>query len=257
MSKLLSVDDVLALRGPQWLADFVLPKRSIGMLWGPPKIGKSFVTLDLACSIALGNSFLGRDTTPSRVVYVAAEGAHSFKNRITAWLQYNELEAGDLDNLKFIDHPLKLHEGVLPFLRQIEEFEPALVIIDTLAACTLGAGEDKTEQVGPTIESLLKIRKEARCAVLVLHHTGWTEEHERGSSALRGAMDLSIQMAADKGWDKNRNRRVRWLDCHKQRDAREFDRIYFQLQEVTWETEWKGEVREHNSLVPKRLRRTM
>lgn len=210
------------------------------MLWGPPNIGKSFVTLDLACSVSVGNDWLGRAVEPGPVVYVAGEGVHSFKRRLTAWLQFNALAGEDLGNLHFVNWPIQLHEGVDRFLRLVREIDPVLVIIDTLAASTLGNDEDTTMGTGPVIASLLKIRKELGAAVMVVHHTGWDRKHERGSSAPRGAMDVSIELDGEKGWELDRKKLGRTLVCHKQRDAEKFFDVDLVFQEERWDTIGRG-----------------
>ncbi len=224
---LLSATRVLSLPNPKWLAEYVIPERSLSMLWGAPNVGKSFVTLDLACSVALGNGWLAHPTEAGPVIYVAGEGVSSFKRRLGAWLHYNESHIDDLSNLSFVNWPIQLHEGVESFLRLARPADPVLVIIDTLAASALGVSEDSTEGVGPVIKSLLKIRKELDTAVMVVHHTGWNTDHERGSSAYRGAMDTSIEIKGEKGYRRT-------LIGHKQRDAELFDPIRLRLHEVSW-----------------------
>lgn len=209
------------------------------MLWGPPYIGKSFVTLALACSVATGTAWLERETEPGRVVYIAAEGVVSFRRRIKAWTLANNFEVSDLDDqLKFVSWPMQLHKGVDNLLKLARPIEPSLIVVDTLAASSVGVVENTGEGVGPVIESILKIRKELGASVMVVHHTGWNEEHERGSSHLRGMVDTSIQMQAPKEWKKTRNRK-RTLHCEKQRDAEEFHDIDFELIGVEWlESGW-------------------
>jgi AAA domain len=87
-----SIDDLQGLPDPLWLvADFV-PERSIAMLFGPPGVGKSFVALDLALSVATGRPWHGRATRRGPVVYVFAEGQAGAKKRINGWLKTHELK---------------------------------------------------------------------------------------------------------------------------------------------------------------------
>lgn len=245
--RLLAASDVLALPGIPWLADFLIPQQSLTMLWGPPNIGKSFVTLDLACSVAVGNAWLGRDTEPGRVVYVAGEGVRSFKRRLKAWLLFNQLDEEDLQQLSFVPHPVQLHNGVDAFLKVVTARHPVLIVIDTLASSMLGGDEDGFLGVGPVIQSLLRLRGELEATIAVVHHTGWDRKHERGSSALRASMDTSVEITGEKGWEWDRKRMGRTLICHKQRDGERFRNIDFRLQEVRWEG-YQGTPR--SSLVP-------
>ena len=74
--------------------------------------------------------------------------------------------------------------------------------------------------------------------------------HLRGSSALRGTMDVSIEMDGAKGWEDNNRQLSRSLFCRKQRDGERFNEIEFRLKEVTWKASRKPQARPQRSLVP-------
>lgn len=235
--RLQSVSEVESLPSPPWLIERTLPQAALAMLWGESNVGKSFVALDIAASVAIGNSWFKKPTTKGRVVYVAAEGVYSFKRRIRAWRQYNCVAPEDLDNLSFAGWSLQLHkeEAVNELLRMLREDKPALVVIDTLAASALGVNEDKVDGIGPVLDSLLRLRARLQATILVVHHTGWLDPdkkkkaHERGSSAYRGAMDTSIQVLPGE------------LTCEKQRDHERFKPLKFTLEEETWGSNWDDE----------------
>jgi hypothetical protein len=52
--RLLTADELDGLPDPRWLVDGILPERAIAVLYGQPGIGKSFLALDWAFSIAAG-----------------------------------------------------------------------------------------------------------------------------------------------------------------------------------------------------------
>src|SRR5258706_3804854 len=57
-------------------------------IYGEPGCGKTFLTLDLALSVADGRSWFGHKVPKrGRVVYVAAEAGASIRNRVGAWAQ--------------------------------------------------------------------------------------------------------------------------------------------------------------------------
>jgi RecA-family ATPase len=235
--KLLSVEDVLELHEPPWLVDRILPANALAMVWGPPNIGKSFLTLDLACSMAAGGHWLQHNIPEAQsVVYVAAEGAYSFKRRIGGWLRDRGCSVDDFEGrLQFLNGAVQLHEGVESFMRLIRPSEPKLIIFDTLAACSLGNDEDGVGERGPVMENLLKLRKQLKATVLVVHHTGWTEDHERGSSSMRGIMDTSLQISGEEDWKERPEKMRRYLTCSKQRDAAKFyPEIAFTLEDFCW-----------------------
>ena len=60
---LLDVEDVLALPDPEWLIDGIIPKKAIAQIYGAPNVGKTFVALDIALSIAAGVPWGGQGET--------------------------------------------------------------------------------------------------------------------------------------------------------------------------------------------------
>lgn len=241
MSKrLLSVQQILNLHEPPWLVDRILPSNSLAMLWGTSNVGKSFVALDLACSVAADVPWLGQKVKAGPVVYIAGEGALGLKRRIRAWLTYHEFDTAILNDLRFVASPIQLQEeeAAARIIGLTRALDPSLVIIDTLAASSLGIDEDKTMGIGPVLGTLQAVRKQLDTAILVVHHTGWAGEHERGASGLRAAMDVSIEVKGDDAKVKRRTPRRR-LICHKQRDAEKFDTIHLRLEEVVWETRYR------------------
>ncbi len=78
-------DDLLTTHfpDPTWLIKDMLPEQSLGILAGRPKIGKSWLCLQLANAIADGAKFLDRETTQTRVLYLALEdNPRRIKNRL-------------------------------------------------------------------------------------------------------------------------------------------------------------------------------
>src|ERR1044072_9098113 len=68
----------------QWLIQDILPQ-GFFFLAGRPKIGKSFMTLQMCTSIVTGQKFLGHETVQKgRVLYISLEdNARPLKKRIT------------------------------------------------------------------------------------------------------------------------------------------------------------------------------
>jgi hypothetical protein len=76
----------LITRPPRtFLVDGILPETSLGVLYGLPGSGKTFLALDLAFSIANGRPWLGHSVQQGGVVYIAAEGWYSIAQRAQAW----------------------------------------------------------------------------------------------------------------------------------------------------------------------------
>ena len=70
-----------------------------------------------------------------------------------------------------------------------------MVIIDTLNR-NIGGSESSEDDMGAFIAAADRLRSQYGSTVLVVHHTGWNNERERGHSSLRGAADTMISVAA-------------------------------------------------------------
>ena len=82
--RLLTVREVMDLPDPEWLIKDILVKDSLALLYGPPGVGKSFLALSLAYSVAAGTKWHDRDVDGGAVVYLAVEGGRGLKFRISA-----------------------------------------------------------------------------------------------------------------------------------------------------------------------------
>ena len=58
---------------PDWIIEEVIYKGSTSALVGPPKLGKSFLALDLAKEVAMGGQFFNKRAIEGKVVYVNCE----------------------------------------------------------------------------------------------------------------------------------------------------------------------------------------
>ena len=226
---LLSDIAILDLPPIEFLIDAILPAGGTGTLFGAPGLGKSFVALDLALCVASGKPFFGHIVKRCPVVFVAAEGAAGLPNRVNAWRQHHGYEdTGEL-GVYFATEPVQLLEGrsvsvFLSAIRKLGEPRPGLIIMDTLARCMAGGDENSTRDMGMTIAAVDRIRRDTGAAVLLIHHTRKDGDLERGSSALRGAMDAMLWL---KGDDDELT-----IVSEKEKDAAKFTPIQVRLEPV-------------------------
>jgi hypothetical protein len=102
---------------------------------------------------------------------------------------------------------------------------PRLIIIDTLARCFVGGDENSAKDMGEFVHGVDRIRRlPSKPAVLVVHHSGHVKGRERGSTALRGAVDTLFLV--------QRSNEALVLSCEKQREASPFEPIGLALREV-------------------------
>ncbi len=180
-----------------WLIKGIIEVHTLAMVFGAPGSGKSFIALDMACSVATGLECLGHPTVQGAVFYIAGEGKNGLGKRLRAW----EIE----NNIKLLGHPLYISSRPAQFYDQesaqeveaaIEDMArqnnivPNLIIIDTLARNFGGGDENQTTDMNKFIQHVDLVKDKWSATALVVHHTGLQEQHRaRGSIALKGAMD--------------------------------------------------------------------
>jgi len=192
-ARMVSGLDLCALPPPTWIVDGIIPAPGVGLLYGAPKAGKSFVGMDLACCIATGRPWLGRDTRQGRVLYIVAEGVGGFGQRLNAWADYHG--ADGLDRITWLPHAVNLTspDTVAALCDIVPGYD--LVVFDTLARCAVGLEENSAKDMGELVANVDRIRDACGGHVLLVHHAGKdATQKARGSSALLGAADVSLKV---------------------------------------------------------------
>jgi len=182
----------------RWLVKGWVQQEALVMVHGPSGGGKTFAVLDWALHMAAGIEIWNNcKVKPGPVVYLAGEGHQGLRSRIAAWKQHHGVprlemwlsKAGcDLNTSegrqKVIDHV-----GALPT-------PPLLIIVDTVHRF-LDGDENSSVDVRTMIESCAALTQKFGCTVILVHHTGVSEEAQhraRGSSAWRGALEIEISV---------------------------------------------------------------
>lgn len=187
MMPVLSVDDLENMPQPEWLLPNKLPEGQTWM-YGEPGVGKTFVSLDWAASVAAQGD---------PVIYFVGEGVKGFSKRVIAWKK-----AHDYANLsKFFVVPvapqLLDNHSVEAFVEVIKKYRPRLVVIDTFARAAVGADENSAKDVGRAIATLDMVFRVHDASSLVVHHSNKAGGSERGSGAIRGAADATWEVVPD------------------------------------------------------------
>jgi KaiC/GvpD/RAD55 family RecA-like ATPase len=191
-------DDVLNKPRTSWLVRNLVPTSSWGILYGPPGGGKSFYGLTFALELARGGRWAGQEIEPEKVLYIAAERAAVLGDRQEAWQRHHRQPIpGNFHELVWAP---QLHKGedLDDLVSVVAAIRPRLVIIDTLAQCSIGLEENGT-QMGYLVSALDRVRNATdNGSVLGIHHTGKdVTKGMRGSSILLGAADYTLEISGD------------------------------------------------------------
>lgn len=207
----LSLDELLAMPPKEWLIDQVIGAQDIAMVYGPPGSGKTFLVIDLVLAACTGSQWAMRFdvTRPLSVAYCAGEGVSGLPARFKATAEFREIDPRNLPNFFFYQTVPQLYhkesgnsplpaEHVIRFIKEWQERDQSapidLLVVDTLHAATVGAEENSASDMGLVLQAVRYASRELGCAVLLVHHTNKSGSAERGSSALRGAMDAMISV---------------------------------------------------------------
>lgn len=197
-----SVADAMTATQGAYLIKGILAAGELGVMFGEPACGKSFLGLHVAYALAQGRRIFGRRVVPSPVLYAALEGEGGMAKRVRA------LKAGhgDAPSFRYIAQSLPLGEDKTfadDIVKAVRETGARLVVIDTLARAMAGLDENTSADMGAMVMIFDKVRQETGAAVLVVHHSGKDKGRgARGSNALFGAADLEIEVDASTTGDR-------------------------------------------------------
>jgi len=192
-SALLTPSQLDSVPPPTWLIERALVADSLAVLYGKPGVGKSFVALDWALSVATGHPWLNHPVAQGDVLYVAAEGAGGMSARKRAWEKDRGVSARD--GIHFLPESVNLlrPEWADALVEVVDELQPILIVLDTLARSIAGGDENGPRDMGTFIENVERLRSCTRATVLAVHHTPKDGGSLRGHSSLHGALQTAIE----------------------------------------------------------------
>jgi tellurite resistance-related uncharacterized protein len=197
-----------------YLLDNFIPRAGLVMLYGRSGAGKSFLALDWAAQVAMHG----------KVLYLVTEGQGGFPRRIAAWEAFHARPMGQLILFGFQAVNLLDEHQADELLTRLAHTQPALVVFDTLVNCTPGADENSTKDMGRAMQVCQQMVKESGTSVLLVHHKTKSGEWERGSTVLRAAMDVMVEIDERDG--------LFTVSCGKTKDAVPFPQRYYRLQPI-------------------------
>lgn len=233
------VDDREFSCGPQlrWLVKGLIPASELVAVYGPPGSGKSFWVLDLAYCIAMGIPWRDKKVTQGEVIYICAEGAGGFKNRIQAYRQHHGVdpETAGINVVEGVPN-LMTRQDIIDLGNSVRSFgKTALIVYDTLARGIAGADENSAKDVGVAIANCRLIHDVTGATVLLIAHSGKdASKGMRGSNSLLGAVDTEIEISRQ---DDNRTATVT-----KMKDGSDGEQFGFKLQVIPVGVDEDGDV---------------
>jgi hypothetical protein len=194
--KLMPFNSISLSTDRRYLVKGLIPYPGLTVIWGPPKSGKSFWTLDLAMHVALGRKYRGKRVQQGPVVYCCFEGQSGISARAEAF-RHRYLPVEDVP---FFLQPapmdlIREHPDLIASISDLGEV-PTCVVLDTLNR-SLNGSENSDEDMGAYIKATDAIREAFDCSVLVVHHCGINDSRPRGHTSLTGAADARLAVTRD------------------------------------------------------------
>ncbi|MEM9085787.1 MAG: AAA family ATPase [Pseudomonadota bacterium] len=192
----------LKYRPPEFLIDGMIETDSLGLFFGDPGCGKSFLAVDLALSVASGTAFHGRNVKSGPVFYIAGEGHNGLARRFEAWSRRRGVALQGVPLFKST-RAAQLLDGesakaVSEAVHELAEQHgaPALIEIDTLARNFGPGDENSTAEMGKFIAAVDDLKAQfPGCTIAIVHHSGHADKQRaRGAMALKGALDFEYRM---------------------------------------------------------------
>lgn len=182
----------------EWLIQDYIPAGKVGMLIGESQDGKTFLSLQMAASIATGQYFGKQSTKKGLVIYVAGESPGSVSRRLKAIEIKNNIGIGN--SIIVVNRALSPTcyedraelEALISLESERQKLPPALLIFDTFSQCAAGIEENSAKDVSYYMRSCTEIAEKFGISVLNVHHLN-KEGGYRGSSALIGNIDFALQ----------------------------------------------------------------
>lgn len=180
-----------------WRVNGLLAAGTVAIFSAWTGSGKTWLAYLMAVCIALGKDWLGFKTVQGNCLIVNEEmDEYDVSERLTKILKaYQGDETTPIKTISFARFNLfaeknRASEAAL-LEKAIIDTGATFVIIDALADIMQGGDENAVKDTQPVFMKLKEIATRNQCVIVVIHHTG-KNGATRGSSAIPGAVDLSI-----------------------------------------------------------------
>jgi len=177
----------------QFAVEKILP-HGLFILAGSPKVGKSWLALDLCQAVATGGKLWDYSATPGDVLYLALEDNF---NRLQNRLKKVGVDGENAANLHMAVTSHGIHDGLLAQISHFVNQRPStnLVVIDTLEHIRNGSSDKSMYAYDYNdMNRLRDITAKHKLTLLLVHHTRKASDPDplntiSGSTGLVGAVD--------------------------------------------------------------------
>lgn len=180
--------------GEQWLIEFLWALDAVGLLAACPKIGKTWLAVEMALAVATGRPALGRFEVRASgpvLFYGAEDDQAALRARFDAVAVSRgvDLEAAPIYFLDVGALRLDRSDHLLKLRATIATLKPKLVVLDPFVRM-VAVDENSSQEVSAVLGSLRAIQRDLHVAVLVVHHMRKASSSYLGNQ-VRGSGDFA------------------------------------------------------------------
>jgi hypothetical protein len=203
----LTLGELMAKELPeqQFIVHPWLPTQALIMVYAARGVGKTWVALEMAISIAIGRDFLAWPVPkPRRVLFIDGEmPLASLQFRLRSLLGSTPLPDGltlisstllwqDSAPLNISQPKQQLRVDALLNEMKSKGKEPDLIILDNLSSLVTGIDENSNSDLDQFLQWLVKLRSQGY-AVMAVHHAGKNGD-QRGGSRREDLLDTVVKL---------------------------------------------------------------
>lgn len=180
--------------GPEWLVDGIWSKEGVGILGGLPKSFKSWLSLDLAVSVASGTPALGAYAVPQAgpvLLFAAEDPATTVRSRLDGLAASRGLDLAKIPIQVILDSSLRLDTvpDQVRLSAAVSRHRPVLLLLDPFVRLHR-IDENSALEVSGILAYLRDLQRKHHVAILVVHHA-------RKAGAGSGQVGLSLRGSGD------------------------------------------------------------
>uniref|UniRef100_A0A6M3KBK0 Putative ATPase domain containing protein n=1 Tax=viral metagenome TaxID=1070528 RepID=A0A6M3KBK0_9ZZZZ len=186
---------------PFYIQD-ILPQQGTMLVYGDPKVKKSWLVQHMAYCVGIGDEWLGFRTTQARVLINQFEvSPYAYHNRLYLMARHYTLPSQMIyENT----HPIVYLEDEETYNRwsaeiRAAEIAPNVIIMDCMSAC-FGGDENNGEQMAIFIAKMVRLKTEYNASLILVHHANKNTlnpssvSRARGHSRLTGWVDTLVYL---------------------------------------------------------------
>jgi len=179
----------------QWLIEGLWTEEAVGIVSGQPKLGKTWLALDLALSVATGTPALGKYQVPRPgpvLLFAAEDPPKALRTRLEGLCNSRSLQIEKIPVNLILAASLRLDtiEDQARLAETVARYRPRLLILDPFVRLHR-IDENRALEVSAVLAYLRHLQRQEHVAILVVHHSrkAGAESSQAGLS-LRGSGDF-------------------------------------------------------------------